>query len=451
MGMAALVALALWAGVAGASESRAVHTLRIDSTALTSTPFYIAAIGWREGTGVESVELAEGTHYLQPTSGAVMGCALIVTGSGTWSYDAACDGFLSGRGSDTLRLIGFDVTLDPSPLTTPIHFGLVHDDWFATPRTGRVLPILPGYSYWVSPGSGVNGGCLFGVDLAGRITYRDEYEGCLSGRGTRTLTLNGVAVNVDARRLSTKHFTVIQAGLSRQPSDVIQNYRLLPTLAPTTYGGWLTRGDLWPSLGLAVGVDGRLDYPASADGWVSGRGTDTLVLHGHRVEIDATATAPGSFQIPDAGGDPLDRGVVHTLRLPPVRYSFDSEFHFTVREQDGTIELGDDAGPCASAGGTRLTVGCAPPPVPEPTPPPPASSAAAAAARAGAADHRHPDGRERRAGLAAAGLGDPRPGHRSGSTGTSPATAATTSAAPAISRTCGSGRCRGLDHGARRR
>ena len=66
MGMAALVALAFWAGVAEASESRAAHTLRIDSTALTSTPFYIAAIGWREGTGVESVELAEGTTTCNP-------------------------------------------------------------------------------------------------------------------------------------------------------------------------------------------------------------------------------------------------------------------------------------------------------------------------------------------------------------------------------------------------
>ena len=189
-------------------------------------------------------------------------------------------------------------------------------------------------------------------------------------------------------------------------------------------------------------MDGRLDYPASADGWVSGRGTDTLVLHGHRVEIDATATAPGSFQIPDSGGDPLDRGVVHTLRLPPVRYSFDSEFHFTVREQDGTIELGEDAGPCVSASGTRLTVGCAPPQEPEPH----AASAAGCrrCCRRPCRRRRSPTSRRPGASRRARRCWPRRSStaRPSGSTGISPETAASTSAARAISRTCGSGRPR---------
>ena len=52
----------------------------------------------------------------------------------------------------------------------------------------------------------------------------------------------------------------------------------------------------------------------------------------------------------------LDRAVVHRLRLPPVSYIFgtrlQAEFNFSIREQDGTVELAPDAGPCVSGAGT---------------------------------------------------------------------------------------------------
>ena len=283
--------------------------------------------------------------------------------------------FLAGRGSDTLRLVGFAVTIDASPLSTPIFFTGMRLEPFRGPRQLKLLPTIN--PYFAQPGAGVVTACHFNLALDGTFTYPDENAGCLNGRGSRTLTYNGVPVNIDARQLSTRTFSIAQAfGLEDQRTDVIQSYRLLPTFTTTNYGFWTPRGAAWPSLGLQVGLDGRIDYPASADRWVSGRGTDTLVIAGYPIEIDATATAPGSFEIPDAAGvGVLDRAVVHRLRLPPVSYIFgtrlQAEFNFSIREQDGTVELAPDAGPCVSgAGTTRLTVGCAAPPPPPPPPPP---------------------------------------------------------------------------------
>ena len=67
------------------ADASARHSLKVDATALTSSPFYIAEIGWREGTSVETVDLSEGTHYLQPNSGVVMACPLTVTAA--WEGD----------------------------------------------------------------------------------------------------------------------------------------------------------------------------------------------------------------------------------------------------------------------------------------------------------------------------------------------------------------------------
>ena len=197
----AVVVLAVGAGSALASEGEALHAMKVDSTALTSTAFFFTD-RWFEGDEVETVELAAGTHFLQPGSGLVMACALVVTDTGTWAYASDCDSFLSGRGTDTLRLIGHTVTIDASPLSTPILIANLNSGQFgASPRPVTLLPTFA--DYYVSPGPGVIADCPFGVALDGTITYPDQVHGCLTGRGTRTVTFNGLPINVDARQLST--------------------------------------------------------------------------------------------------------------------------------------------------------------------------------------------------------------------------------------------------------
>ncbi|HET9665257.1 MAG TPA: Calx-beta domain-containing protein, partial [Desertimonas sp.] len=355
----AVVVLAVGAGSARASEGEPLHAMKVDSTGLTSTAFFFTDT-WFEGDEVETVELTAGTHYLQPGAGLVMACALVVTDAGTWAYATECDRFLSGRGTDTLRLIGFTITIDASPLSTPILLANLSVDQFgASPRPVTLLPTFA--DMLASPGPGVIAGCGFRVELDGTIAYSDEVHGCLTGRGTRTVTIHGFPVNVDARELSTPSFSIIQANsLMHQPSDVVQRYRLLPTATGYQYGAWTVSGILWPSLGLEIGLDGRIGYPASADGWVSGRGTDTLIIHGYTIQIDARAVPPNSFHIPDANAHGLG-GAVHSLTLAPISYLYftgePTDFRFSIRESDGTIEVGADAA-CGLGQGTTLVVAC---------------------------------------------------------------------------------------------
>ena len=355
---AAAVILATCAVMATAAQGRALHAMKVDATGLTSTAFFMHD-RWFEGDTVETVELAAGSSFLHAGSGLAMRCLLTVTDAGTWAYASECDPFLSGRGTDTLRLIGFRVTLDASPLSTEIMIANINSGTFgASARPVTLLPTLE--DYYLSPGPGVIAGCRFGVALDGTVTYPDDSQGCLSGRGTRTLTLHGVPFNVDARELSTASFSVIQAyGLMHQQSDVVQRYRLLPTMAGYPYGGWTVSGILWPSLGLEIGLDGKITYPASANGWVSGRGTDTLVIRGYPIQIDARAVPPNSFHIPDGGANNLG-GAVHSLRLAPVSYLYftggPNDFRFSIRESDGTIDAGGAA--CGRGQGTTLVIGC---------------------------------------------------------------------------------------------
>jgi hypothetical protein len=47
-----------------------------------------------------------------------------------------------------------------------------------------------------------------------------------------------------------------------------------------------------------VRADGLIDFDAAFDAYLSGRGTDTLVVHGHPIEIDADGARLGQL-LPD--------------------------------------------------------------------------------------------------------------------------------------------------------
>lgn len=351
----------------------AATPMKIDATGLSTTMFELLAsgtgggqVGTFDGTVVQTLSLAAGQYTYLAGSGLPMACPLTVTASGTWDYSSTCDGFMAGRGRDTLVVRGYPVTVDATALSVPIIFGNAFGlAAGTTPFTGpRLLTLVPTTAaYDVQVGSGQVSSCGFGIDLAGKITYPDALQGCLDGRGTTTVRFLGVEVGVDARELSTTSFLL--AGTFRlagelQSSVVVQRYRLLPLLS-----GWyrFQTGAVSPLI-WSVDLAGTVAYGVEDDGWVGGRGTNTLIVHGYPIEVDATALGPGTFSITPGFGLPVfDKGAFHPLRLVPGAYHFAAGsspiFDWRIMRSDGTIDFDDSVGPCVfGRGTTRLTAGC---------------------------------------------------------------------------------------------
>src|SRR5205823_1158989 len=107
----------------------------------------------------------------------------------------------------------------------------------------------------------------FTVATDGTVDYAPALEGALSGRGTATLRINGLAVTLDARALGVGSLVLDYAGYD---ATAPVSRRLLPgqhfiSIASVVYY-------------FTVADNGTLDYNAALDGILSGRGTSILVF-----------------------------------------------------------------------------------------------------------------------------------------------------------------------------
>src|SRR5262249_45487466 len=122
----------------------------------------------------------------------------------------------------------------------------------------------------------------FAVGLDGTVSNDPSLEGIFTGIGTRTLTIHGVSVTVDARALSLADMVVDSQIITKTQ----QPYTLtvLPggnTIADPTGSG--------EHVSFTIKTDGTVDYDTALEGILTGRGTNTLTVHGVAVTIDAHA------------------------------------------------------------------------------------------------------------------------------------------------------------------
>src|SRR5437879_2590988 len=110
--------------LAGVNASAASFNITIDATALTNTGFVLQGppgtpcnLAYCNGQVPETLSLPEGNYLFQPGSGMVMFCSFSVSSPGVVDYSAACDGFLSGRGTNTLVIRGFRINIDATALS----------------------------------------------------------------------------------------------------------------------------------------------------------------------------------------------------------------------------------------------------------------------------------------------------------------------------------------------
>jgi hypothetical protein len=217
----------------------------------TSAPFTITALPG----------LATLSEYY---TGAVV--QFTITANGTVSYDPSLEGVLTGAGTSTLTIHGATVTVDAHNLSMP--FLYLNTNQVVEQTNARfTITVLPGLATLTGPYIGAM--VQFTVAADGTVTYDPSLEGVLTGAGTSSLTVHGVAVTINATALTV--------------ANIILDYRTIePTAAPFTVlllpGTQLLTDFSGTGVTFVVNPDGTLRFPASEDTLLSLLGNVLIVL-----------------------------------------------------------------------------------------------------------------------------------------------------------------------------
>jgi hypothetical protein len=181
------------------SPDPAPGNINIDARPLSGRHFVVTnKTSWLDARTVQTLQLAPGTYGFQV--GVPVAFWFTVGQDGILSYPPDLDGFVSGRGTRTLRVDGVVVTLDARRLAPGAGVLIAsvpadNRDWIMCKKL-RMVPAKP---YYVQQGSGQVVNAAFEVTRDGRVLF-DPNLGYLRGSGTSTMEFLGYLVHVDARR-----------------------------------------------------------------------------------------------------------------------------------------------------------------------------------------------------------------------------------------------------------
>jgi hypothetical protein len=245
--------------------------ITFDVTRLFCRFFIIPGVtpDWVDSSKPQTLWIAPGQHQFQIAADALADFVFTITPDGAVDYDGACDGFLSGRGTPSFRLDGFEVTLGASALTGAAHDGgilllmsLTNDDWIQR----RTIRLLPGAGYRVQQGSGEISKLAFVLGRDGMFSYAPEPDvsnrGPLQGAGSKTLVFKGHAVRVDSSRVSNTLLLMSVWGLDRDPST---NGKMEAVVLPSD--GFQLELDIGVTdLGFVMDVSGNVTLKPGMEG-----------------------------------------------------------------------------------------------------------------------------------------------------------------------------------------
>ena len=261
--------------------------IQIDAHQLSHFQFMIPGVTaeWTDTQTVQSWEMSEGRHTFTCDSGHSL--EFTVTADGTVEYDSVYDQCVSGRGTTRLELVGVAIEIDPRPLSpTEFYLDSIIPPWASTQAT-YARQVLPG-DYRFRSLTGPD--CAFTVTPHGTIAYDPANDGFLSGRDSATLTLRGVAIEIDPRPLSPTEFyldSIIPPWASTQATYARQ---VLP-------GDYRFRSLAGPDCTFTVTPHGTIAYDPANDGFLSGRDSATLTLRGVAITIDPQLLSHTDFYL----------------------------------------------------------------------------------------------------------------------------------------------------------
>ncbi len=272
--------------------------ISINTSALTYPTFLIPGqTDFLDGSTSPTVTLPAGTYAFQQASGYFADFQFEVTAAGTLDYDQSFDPFLTGRGTSTLTVSGFTITLDATALSHGLLAVIAANGDFLAPDRVHTLVLVPASFYGFQPGSGIVANFNFKVDLNGNVVVNPEFSGFAEATNN-LLTIRGYGVQFDGRRLT--HGLLPLAAIPNNdflPSATVNSL----TLIPAEGYGFQPGSGIVADMSFSVGLDGLVDFPTDCDGFLQGRGTALLVLLGYPVLVDATQADSDLVGLTDIG------------------------------------------------------------------------------------------------------------------------------------------------------
>ncbi|MGH3567958.1 MAG: hypothetical protein ACRDRH_18390 [Pseudonocardia sp.] len=287
--------------------------IRIDTGALSYPQFLIPGkTDFLNGSDGVVIDLDPGPYHFQQWSGWFTSLTFAVTEAGTVDYPAALDGFLSGRGTTTLTVLGLNVTLDARTLDHDLLPMIVGASDLSRTQA-HLLRLVPSDGYGFQPASGIVADFRFQLMPDGQVVIDPRFSGFAQG-GPGTVTVSGYPVTIDARALSHDLLPVSMLGGPRPlPRAQVNVF----TYIPAAGYGFQPASGVVADFSFELSADGVVSVPPRFGRFAEAQGR-TLVVRGYPVTVDMRDT--GRQVVPSLLGDqpalPPDRA--HVLILIPA-------------------------------------------------------------------------------------------------------------------------------------
>jgi hypothetical protein len=260
-----------------------------------------------EGANVPTIQMEPGEYSFHQMSSPAF--RFKITPDGLIDYDVANDGFLVGRGTTTLTVRGFTITIDGTLLSDDLLPNIFRAGILSRSHT-HDLTLVPasGYSFQLTARIDFQ----FDVKVNGQVSVDPRYARFAEARG-QTLIIRGYKITIDGTALS---HDLLPVGMHGNTEVLPRNLTNEFTYIPATGYSFSNGGS--PDFGFDVTVDGQVVVDARYAGFAAASGR-TLTISGYRIMIDGRAFSHDLFLLNILGIPgfmPRDR--THEFKLMPL-------------------------------------------------------------------------------------------------------------------------------------
>lgn len=285
-----------------------------------------AQFSWQPATGGAPLALLPSTFQIVTETGRVTAGRITVQVDGSVLVPdeakafAAVDQAAADRSHTLVTLTGYPVTVDLQA-DSPAGFHLEGMTRWCKEPAERALTLLPATYQMVASQGRVSSG-RFTVNLDGKVLPDEAASGFMHFEASSppVLHLEGYAIDLDISPLDAPHLGI---DATIDLFDATQSGHRALRLLPSTYR-FVGLNGLIPSGSFDVLPSGVVMYSPEQDvsqgGFMSGRASATLVLHGQVIGIDASAFPGTQVQLwPDGIAIDGSTGLPTTLHLLPQK------------------------------------------------------------------------------------------------------------------------------------